>query len=297
MRTVSKIILIIPLLLILIACQGPAGEQGPQGVPGPQGEAGPQGSVGEQGSQGIPGPRGAQGLAGVPGPQGLPGQRGAQGLPGPQGETGPPGGAGEAFEDLWKIQLAVIAVTSLDGKRQGSGIRISETEVLTVWHLFESGNNPALTELDALLHFFIGGQDVVIRGRVIGFDSKRDLALISHAHGPSPSQNIERMSGIDPNLDPSNVGRLLALVGYPTGWYRSTQYYASWITFGRQNSLEYVDAKAVGGMSGGAVINEAGLLAGVMLAVDKSTGLELTHFATGSSLMVAIPEMRAGLKR
>jgi len=53
--------LLLAVLLLLVACTAPAGEQGPAGPPGPAGPEGPQGPPGEQGPEGPPGPQGEPG--------------------------------------------------------------------------------------------------------------------------------------------------------------------------------------------------------------------------------------------
>ena len=57
---------VIPIALLLIACEGP---EGPMGPAGPAGPAGPPGQ-GAQGPQGEAGPQGPQGATGPPGPPG-----------------------------------------------------------------------------------------------------------------------------------------------------------------------------------------------------------------------------------
>lgn len=47
--------------LLMIACQGPEGQEGPVGPPGPPGPIGPQGPAGEDGPAGSTGPAGAAG--------------------------------------------------------------------------------------------------------------------------------------------------------------------------------------------------------------------------------------------
>ena len=66
MIRLSYLLLLVIGLILVVACQGPAGDQGP---PGPQGEAGP--SEGPTGPQGPPGPPGPQGERGPAGPQGM----------------------------------------------------------------------------------------------------------------------------------------------------------------------------------------------------------------------------------
>ncbi len=65
--------LFVPLLVFMVACQGPQGERGPAGSPGPQGSAG------------ISGPPGAIGQAGLAGQRGSPGPQGERVPVGPQG--------------------------------------------------------------------------------------------------------------------------------------------------------------------------------------------------------------------
>lgn len=61
-----RYLVLFSMLLVFIACEGPAGPAGPQG---PQGAPG----VGTEGPQGPAGPQGPQGLAGPQGPPGIPG--------------------------------------------------------------------------------------------------------------------------------------------------------------------------------------------------------------------------------
>ena len=88
------------LLVLALACTGPAGPAGLQGETGPQGPPGESGIQGPQGSQGVRGeigPPGLQGERGADQPEGTKGERGEagpQGKAGPQGAEGPPGEAG-----------------------------------------------------------------------------------------------------------------------------------------------------------------------------------------------------------
>ena len=79
--------LLIGLLLVLIACEGPVGPEGPQGIPGVDGTDGLQGPKGIPGNDGLTGPIGP---AGPQGPRGLQGIQGIPGPVGPQGEEGAP---------------------------------------------------------------------------------------------------------------------------------------------------------------------------------------------------------------
>jgi hypothetical protein len=77
MKKAGKIIaflIIVALIVVpLVACQGPQGEQGPagpQGVQGEKGERGPMGPPGDPGARGPVGPQGDPGPQGEPGPAG-----------------------------------------------------------------------------------------------------------------------------------------------------------------------------------------------------------------------------------
>ena len=108
-----KILLFISMLFattLLLACQGPVGEEGPAGKDGrapTQAELtnmvnealtnrlsevqGPPGPAGAQGTKGDPGGDGRDGTSGAPGAPGLKGEQGLQGSLGAQGGTGPRG--------------------------------------------------------------------------------------------------------------------------------------------------------------------------------------------------------------
>ena len=126
-----RMLLLVTLLFaagLVLACQGPEGEEGPAGedgrtptqeeltnlvnkaltdrlseVQGARGPTGPQGPRGDDGIPGPAGPQGPQGAQGGAGPRGIPGTQGLEGLIGPQGKQGPQGEDGN---------LTVIAPSS-----------------------------------------------------------------------------------------------------------------------------------------------------------------------------------------
>ena len=75
------------LVLVVVACDGPAGPMGAMGLPGETGEAGPSGL------------KGAPGDDGMNGADGEPGEDGAEGEPGDDGDRGARGPAGDDGED------------------------------------------------------------------------------------------------------------------------------------------------------------------------------------------------------
>ena len=141
-----KTLLFISMLFattILLACQGPVGEEGPVGkdgraptdaelinmvnealtnrlseVQGPPGPAGAQGTKGDPGSDGRDGTSGAPGAPGLKGEQGLQGPLGAQGgagprgLPGTRGITGPTGSQGIQGPPGENGNITIVAPTA-----------------------------------------------------------------------------------------------------------------------------------------------------------------------------------------
>ena len=108
-----KLLLLLPVTLtlaLLLACQGPEGEQGPAGARGPAGATPSEAQLlalvnqaltdrieetrGPAGLAGARGPQGDDGADGAVGPQGPQGEQGAKGDTGEQGSIGPPGQSG-----------------------------------------------------------------------------------------------------------------------------------------------------------------------------------------------------------
>ena len=173
-------IIAVLVALVLVACQGPAG---PQGVPGPTGitgERGPQGFTGEPntpgptGLPGLPGPTGVtgeegplgtRGLPGAPGPTGVTGPTGPKGLTGEQGPSGDPGPVFSQHIDTVRDTIVFIETTL----SQGSGVRISPTEIITAQHVVGSRSEATVS---------VKGEGLVI-AEVVGYHSKRDIALLT----------------------------------------------------------------------------------------------------------------------
>ena len=242
-------------VLALLACQGPAGGPGPEGPqgagpPGIQGEAGP---AGERGSKGDPGPRGFPGFVGPRGPEGLPGK--------------PP----PDFSDFIGDMRSAVTFVNLRFS-QGSGVRISSTEILTAAHVI-TGANRVEVSLDGGL--FQGAT-------VTGYDTGRDLALLTLDR---PSQ------GLTVGLPVSNqvfadlsqrsvedIGYEVALIGFVPEISNTTPV----VTFGRIGALwnirpgnyaiGQVDAAATNGMSGGGVFNKFGEFLGIVVTASGFNG-------------------------
>ena len=138
MRFLIKTGLLTLAVLLILACEGPAGltgpqgHQGPQGVQGeqgiqgevgPQGGMGPQGQQGERGEQGPPGeqgPQGERGQTGLSGSQGHRGEHGIQGQRGPQGRQGPAGQGIEAPSVIYFFDNTNNVANALDEQFSGT---------------------------------------------------------------------------------------------------------------------------------------------------------------------------------
>ena len=273
---------------------GPQGEEGPRGEAGPQGPSGPSGQVGPQGPPGAPGPRGVAGPSGAPGPRGVAGPPGPRGATGAQGIRGPSGDAGTDFPDfLPDYRDAVVAVVE-SGQVIGSGVRISDREVITAEHVIRGMDSASLAVEGVGLEF----------GVVKGLDADRDVALLT----------IDGSGGTTVPLSPSYsgfsedgsrygkwaVGNEVALVGFVSTISDTTPI----ATFGRigvvwnvvpgDYNMGQTDAPVTVGMSGGAVFNRQGDLVGIILSKDVSFAGNV-RFLTVAEIGEVISELRAGL--
>ena len=245
----ATVALAIVCAFALLACQGPAGEPGPEG---PQG-AGPQGIQGEAGPQGERGPRGFPGFVGPRGPEGLPGQ--------------PP----PDFSDFIGDMRSAITFVNLRFS-QGSGVRISSTEILTAAHVV-SGANRVEVSLEG---------ESYLGATVSGYDTGRDLALLT-LDNPTPGLIVQLPVSNQVFADLSqryveDIGIEVALIGFVP----NISVTAPVVTFGRIGALwnigpgnfaiGQVDAAATNGMSGGGVFNKFGEFLGVVVTASSFNG-------------------------
>ena len=148
------------LVILLLGCTGPEGEQGPQGIQGPQGERGIQGERGEQGERGLPGPQGIQGPRGAEGErgeQGVQGRRGEQGEQGPQGIQGEQGQQGPQGEQGEGIELPLMFYTLDDLNRIAPRLEVEMGG--GTWEVYENnagGQTASLTTSDGYVHYVYG---------------------------------------------------------------------------------------------------------------------------------------------
>ncbi|MDA1129379.1 MAG: trypsin-like peptidase domain-containing protein [Chloroflexi bacterium] len=262
-------------LLALLACQGPVGEIGPEGPDGPAGIQGENGPTGDQGSKGEPGPRGFPGFTGPRGPEGLPGK--------------PPPDFSDFIGDMRN------AVTFINLRfSQGSGVRISSTEILTAEHVISGANR---VEVSVEGGSYQGAT-------VTGYDTGRDLALLT-LDSPVAGRTVDLPVSNQVFADLSqrlveDIGSEVALIGFVPGISNATPV----VTFGRigsiwnitpgDYSLGQVDAAATNGMSGGGVFNKFGEFLGTIVTSSSFDGN--IRYVTFEEIKEVIAALRAGSK-
>ena len=216
------------------SCQGEQGLKGPQGIEGPKGESGVTptdeqlitlinkiisekqeeftGPEGALGPRGIPGLIGEQGLPGEQGTQGIPGLPGEQGPQGTKGEKGDPGIAGNTVPDfdqfLREQRNSVVYIKNL-----GSGVRISQNEIITAQHVVG-------TRSEVLVEVLLQG---TVSATVLGYDVARDLALLTFngksdgVWSPLPEDTTVSWTNADGVMQSrwiTEIGMDIAAVGY-----------------------------------------------------------------------------------
>ena len=260
-------------VLALLACEGATGESGLSGEPGVQGI---QGEQGRQGPAGAGGSRGFPGFVGPRGPEGLPGE--------------PPPDFSDFIGDMRSAVTFIDVVFS-----QGSGVRISPTEVITAEHMI-AGAGRADVSVNG------GGFQ---RATVTGYDTDRDLALLT-LDEPAAGLTVELPFSNQVFADLSQrsvagIGYEVALIGFVPEISTNTPL----VTFGRigalwdirpgDYSLGQVDAAATNGMSGGAVFNKFGEFLGVLVTSSSFDGN--VRYVRFEEIKEVIEELRAGSKR
>jgi len=260
-------------VLALLACEGATGESGLSGEPGVQGI---QGEQGRQGPAGAGGSRGFPGFVGPRGPEGLPGE--------------PPPDFSDFIGDMRSAVTFIDVVFS-----QGSGVRISPTEVITAEHMI-AGAGRADVSVN-------GG--VFQRATVTGYDTDRDLALLT-LDEPAAGLTVELPFSNQVFADLSQrsvagIGYEVALIGFVPEISTNTPM----VTFGRigalwdirpgDYSLGQVDAAATNGMSGGGVFNKFGEFLGVLVTSSSFDGN--VRYVRFEEIKEVIEELRAGSKR
>jgi S1-C subfamily serine protease len=262
--------LVIIGLMTLLACQGAIGETGPAGELGTQGEQGEQGRPGATGSRGFPG------FVGPRGPEGLPGK--------PQPD----------FSEFIGDMRSAVTFINL-AFSQGSGVRISPTEIITAEHVISGASR-----VDVSVE---GG--IYQRATVTGYDSHRDLALLT-LDNPTPGLTVSLPVSNQVFADLSQrsvagIGYEVALIGFVPDISTNTPV----VTFGRIGAIwsirpggyevGQVDAAATNGMSGGGVFNKFGEYLGVLITSSSFDGN--IRYVRFEEIREVIDDLRAGSKQ
>ena len=236
MRAVALFGVLALIAILIVACegsagqegpagpQGPQGEQGiqgeagPQGEPGPAGERGPQGERGIQGEPGAASARGDQGPQGEPGPQGEKGEQGERGAQGPQGVQGPQGpqgpvgpigpGASADFADLVanvKDSVVKIKDPEVTTFTNGTGFFIAPScSIVTARHVVEELDSDRL-----LSNLIVELQDGQVMRVTVSYDLKaKDLVVLR----PNRSLECQELPLSDEEV---RLGQLVLILGFP----------------------------------------------------------------------------------
>jgi S1-C subfamily serine protease len=178
---------------------------------------------------------------------------------------------------------------------QGSGVRISPTELITAEHVITGASR-----VDVSIE---GG--IYQRATVTGYDTDRDLALLT-LDDPAPGLTVELpfANEVFANLSQrsvADIGYEVALIGFVPDISNITPL----VTFGRIGALwnirpgDYaigqVDAAATNGMSGGGVFNKYGEFLGVLVTSSQFDGN--IRYVRFEEIKEVIDDLRAGSKQ
>ena len=205
-----------------------------------------------------------------------------------------PGKPPTDFSDfVGDTRLAIVFVNL--GFSQGSGVRISSTEILTAEHVIRGANRVDVS---------IGG-GTFQQATVTGYDSGRDLALLtldSPAEGLAVALPVSNQVFADLSQRlVEKIGHEVALIGFVPEISNTTPV----ITYGRIGTLwnirpgdfaiGQVDAAATNGMSGGGVFNRYGEFLGTLITSSNFDGN--VRYVRFSEIKEVLDGLRAGNTR
>lgn len=185
---------------------------------------------------------------------------------------------------------AVVALFS-SGDLIGSGVRISKTEILTAYHVVENEMYPRAS--------ITGGG--LIFASVTGYDSDRDVALVSHTEvsgGLVTPLAADQWDARERHWR-WDVGREVAVAGYVSDVSETTPM----VTYGRigviwsivpgDHTVGQIDAAVTYGMSGGPVFNQWGDMIGILTSTDPNWAGNV-RFLISEEIDEVIRDLRAG---
>ena len=205
-----------------------------------------------------------------------------------------PGAPPPEFSDfIGEIRSAVTFINLFFS--QGSGVRISPTEILTAEHVI-TGVDRVEISLDS---------GPYQGATVTGYDTGRDLALLT-LDSPTGGMTVELPVSNQVFADLSqrlveDIGNEVALIGFVPDISITTPV----VTFGRIGglwnvgpgaySIGQVDAAATNGMSGGGVFNKFGEFLGILVTSSNFDGN--IRYVRFEEIKEVIDGLRAGSKR
>jgi hypothetical protein len=177
--------------------------------------------------------------------------------------TAPPSESQQIAEVVKKVRPSVVRIRTRtsDGGGVGTGIIIAEGLIVTNEHVIEGDNNPTITLSD--------GKE--IKGQVLGFDKKVDLAVI---RVEQPGLTVAAWG----DSDGLQIGERLVAIGYALGASAFTTgeptvtsgIFSGKREFEGQNYVQ-TDTPVNSGNSGGPLINLKGEVIGVnVLVIGRS---------------------------
>lgn len=222
-----------------------------------------------------------------------PGPRGFPGFVGPRGPEGLPGAPPPDFGDFIGEMCGAVTFINLS-LSQGSGVRISPTEILTAKHVIGSVDRVEIS-VDSGPY----------RGATVtGYDTGRDLALLT-MDGSSEGMTVELPVSNQVFADLSqrlieDIWNEVASIGFVPDISITTPV----VTFGRIGSLwnvgpggysiGQVDAAATNGMSEGGVFDKFGEFLGILVTSSSFDGN--IHYVRFEEIKEVIDGLRAGSK-
>ena len=252
------------VISILLACQGPIGEDGPKGE------------------------RGIQGVVGNTGPRGFPG------YVGPRGPEGIPGKPSPDFGDFIGATRDVVAFIN-NVYSQGSGVRITAAEIITAEHVISGSDRVNVSIEGGSYHpATVTGFD---RTRDLALLTLDEPAPGTHVELPVSNTVFENLS----QRSVEDIGYEVAVIGFVPDISNVTPLVTFgrigglWNLVPGNYAIGQVDAAATNGMSGGGVFNKYGEFLGVLIASSNFGGN--IRYVRFEEIREVLNELRSGKKQ
>ncbi len=188
---------------------------------------------------------------------------------------------------VYDIRRAVTLVENSLG--HGSGVLISGTEVLTAYHVVQSGGAPSVT---------IDGLPFPRQGKIVGYDATRDLALLdigAASRDVWPAELAGANGVAVPGDSVVSVGFLTEISrDHPSMEFGHVT--ARWDLLDMRSIALQMDMLLNAGMSGGGVFDTRGQLVGLIRS-EHATLKGVSYAIDIETILSALPDLRKGAKR